>query len=55
MEYLSDLQDQGEWENGDFHKSKPKKAIWFQKAKETEGILDVSSEQVKLQATLLFS
>lgn len=38
---------------GIFMKAKPKKAIWFQKAKETDGILDVSSEQVKLQVTII--
>ncbi|MGG4266443.1 protoglobin domain-containing protein [Peribacillus simplex] len=38
---------------GIFIKSKPKKAIWFQKAKETEGRLDVSSEQVKLQVNII--
>lgn len=48
-----ELQNQGEWDMGIFMKAKPEKAIWFQKAKETDGILDVSSEQVKLQVTII--
>ncbi|MFJ7509514.1 protoglobin domain-containing protein [Peribacillus simplex] len=36
-----------------FIKGRPEKAIWFQKAKETDGILDVSSEQVKLQVNII--
>ncbi|MEK4011491.1 globin-coupled sensor protein [Peribacillus sp. FSL M8-0224] len=32
---------------------KPIKANWFQKANETDGILDVSSEQVKLQVNII--
>ncbi|TDL91947.1 methyl-accepting chemotaxis protein [Vibrio vulnificus] len=38
---------------GIFIKVKPKKANWFQKANETDGILDVSSEQVKLQVNII--
>ncbi len=38
---------------GIFMKAEPKKAIWFQKEKKTDGILDVSSEQVKLQVTII--
>ncbi|WP_272492769.1 MULTISPECIES: globin-coupled sensor protein [Peribacillus] len=38
---------------GIFMKAKSEKAIWFQKAKETDGILDVSSEQVKMQVTII--
>lgn len=37
---------------GIFIKVKPIKANWFQKANETDGILDVSSEQVKLQVNI---
>ncbi|WP_336862428.1 globin-coupled sensor protein [Peribacillus frigoritolerans] len=38
---------------GIFIKVKPIKANWFQKANETDGILDVSSEQVKLQVNII--
>ncbi|ASS92619.1 globin-coupled sensor protein [Peribacillus simplex] len=38
---------------GIFIKGRPEKAIWFQKAKVTDGILDVSSEQVKLQVNII--
>lgn len=38
---------------GIFTKAKPEKAIWLQKAKETDGILDVSSEQVRLQVNII--
>ncbi|MDQ7864301.1 hypothetical protein RCO48_34050 [Peribacillus frigoritolerans] len=34
---------------GIFIKVKPIKANWFQKANETDGILDVSSEQVNFR------
>lgn len=54
MDYLCrDLQNQGEWDMGIFIKVKPIKANWFQKANETDGILDVSSEQVKLQVNII--
>jgi heme-based aerotactic transducer len=32
---------------------KPIEANWFQKANETDGILDVSSEQVKLKVNII--
>ncbi|MEY8757514.1 protoglobin domain-containing protein [Peribacillus frigoritolerans] len=38
---------------GIFIKVKPIKANRFQKANETDGILDVSSEQVKLQVNII--
>ncbi|MDM5358601.1 globin-coupled sensor protein [Peribacillus sp. ACCC06369] len=38
---------------GIFMKAKPEKAIWLQKAKETDGVLDVSSEQVRLQVNII--
>ncbi|WHY99847.1 protoglobin domain-containing protein [Peribacillus simplex] len=38
---------------GIFIKTKPEKAIWLQKANETDGILDVSSEQVKIQVNII--
>ncbi|MCM3674425.1 hypothetical protein M3699_11130 [Peribacillus simplex] len=38
---------------GIFIKANPEKAIWLQKANETDGILDVSSEQVKLQVNII--
>ncbi|KOR78670.1 protoglobin domain-containing protein [Peribacillus frigoritolerans] len=38
---------------GIFKKVKPIKANRFQKANETDGILDVSSEQVKLQVNII--
>ncbi|MED3911637.1 globin-coupled sensor protein [Peribacillus simplex] len=38
---------------GIFIKGRPENAIWFQKAKVTDGILDVSSEQVKLQVNII--
>ncbi|MFJ7930848.1 hypothetical protein [Peribacillus sp. NPDC096448] len=38
---------------GIFIKVKAKKANWFQKAKETDCILDISSEQVKLQVNII--
>ncbi|WP_290369944.1 globin-coupled sensor protein, partial [Peribacillus simplex] len=41
------------WDMGIFIKGRPEKAIWFQKAKVTDGILDVSSEQVKLQVNII--
>lgn len=54
MDYLCrDLQNQGEWDMGIFIKVKPIKANWFQKANQTDGILDVSSEQVKLQVNII--
>lgn len=54
MDYLCrDLQNQGEWDMGIFIKVKPIKANWFQKANKTDGILNVSSEQVKLQVNII--
>ncbi|MEW5550940.1 hypothetical protein ABGT22_13405 [Peribacillus frigoritolerans] len=38
---------------GIFIKVKQIKANWFQKANETDGILDVSIEQVKLQVNII--
>ncbi|MCU6599164.1 protoglobin domain-containing protein [Peribacillus frigoritolerans] len=46
---MSRFTKSGEWDIGIFIKVKH----WFQKANETDGILDVSSEQVKLQVNII--
>lgn len=46
---MSRFTKSGEWDIGIFIKVKH----WFQKANETDGVLDVSSEQVKLQVNII--
>ncbi|UYZ01066.1 hypothetical protein OJ967_11540 [Peribacillus frigoritolerans] len=46
---MSRFTKSGEWDIGIFIKVKH----WFQKANETDGILDVSSEQMKLQVNII--
>lgn len=50
---MDSLRIKGERDVEIFKKGKLEQALWFQKTKETDGILDVSNEQVKRHMNII--